>query len=127
MSHSTVWWPTVGKCRALLEGWPSVSSSRGPTTAGIHGSAAATRSSTNVGVSETSLLSTSSSGWVATAAPEFTAEPKPPLVSRRTTVTPSASGKGAGEQSSTTTTCRGRSVDCAARSAMVRVVGSSRP
>ena len=43
VSHSTVWWPTVGKCRALFDGRPSVSRRRGPTTAGIHGAAAATQ------------------------------------------------------------------------------------
>ena len=64
---------------------------------------------------------------MATAAPEFTAEPKPPLVSRRTTVTPSVSGKGSGEQSSTTTSSSARSVTWASRSPIVARVGVGSP
>jgi hypothetical protein len=117
----------AGKCRALVDRCPSVSRRTGPTTAGSHGSAAVTRSSTKVGARATSLLRTSRRGWVATSAPEFTAEPKPPFVVRRTTVTPSASGKGSGEQSSTTTISTVRSVAWASRSPIVARVGPGSP
>jgi hypothetical protein len=111
----------------VFEAVPSGASTRGPTTAGIHVSEAARRSSTKVGSSETSLLRTSSKGCVAAATPLLTADPKPPFSSRWTTVTPGTSGKGMGEQSSATISCSSADVCCAARSSSAWKVGSASP
>ena len=103
VNHSHATCAAVGNLRAThccLPSWPIIC---GLASTSPWRSTAASMRETKVLSSSRSLLRMKTHSPVAAATPEFTALPKPPFTGRRTTVTPSTSGKGVGETSSETT------------------------